>query len=197
MTLQPGIGGFNLGQDWIHQTAPVLGPQAVENAYRWATVTVSSPLQIQLDGDSLPLPLTPENLIEGGPPQVGARVWVQLFNRRVICLGVAGGLAPSYPPFGHSPFSMAAITFTVAGTGATAYNQAFAWPTSRFTQSPMCSIAIVGGTLNQTAFFPQFFSAPSATSGFASVICRDNTVTDVNAIVQIIGVQMTASSGSG
>lgn len=95
MSQQPGIGvgGFNLqGGDWVTQTSPVLGPQARENVYRWATVTDDSPLEIRLDGDTLPLPLVPESLIEAGPPPVDSRVWVQLFGRRVIVLGVFGGL---------------------------------------------------------------------------------------------------------
>ena len=89
-----GTGGFDLTQSWTNQTAPVLGPQIKENVYRWATVTDDTPLQIQLDGDSLPLPLVPETLIENGPPPIGSRVWVQLFGRRVIVLGASGGLTP-------------------------------------------------------------------------------------------------------
>lgn len=85
-------------------TAPlstVIGPQAQENTYRWATVTQRTPsLAVQLDGDSQPLPLIPDSLIEGPVPAVGARVWVQLFGRRVIVLGVSpansGVVAPGY-----------------------------------------------------------------------------------------------------
>lgn len=83
----PGSGGLP-GTDWMSETDPVLGPQSQETSYRWATVTVSSPLQIQLDGDGLPLPLEPESLM-AGIPIVGARVWVQLFGRRVIVLGTS------------------------------------------------------------------------------------------------------------
>lgn len=70
----------------------------IATTYRWATVTVSSPLQIQLDGDSLPLAIAPESLMPGDPV-VGARVWVQLFGRRVIVLGSGGTSVTS----GESP----------------------------------------------------------------------------------------------
>lgn len=73
-----------------------VGPQETPNTYRWATVTVSSPLQIQLDGDSLPLPLVPESLL-AGDPAVSSRVWVQLFGLRVIVLGTSGNSSGDSP----------------------------------------------------------------------------------------------------
>ena len=63
--------------------------QPIQNTFRWATVTDDVPLTIRLDGDSQPLPIVPDSLIEGSPPAVGKRVWVQLFGRRVIIIGVS------------------------------------------------------------------------------------------------------------
>lgn len=63
--------------------------QPIQNTFRWATVTDDVPLTIRLDGDSQPLPIVPDSLIEGSPPAAGKRVWVQLFGRRVIVIGVS------------------------------------------------------------------------------------------------------------
>lgn len=68
-------------------------PQAapVSNTYRWATVTDNSPLEIQLDGDSLPLAAVPDCLMDPLALGVGDRVWTQLYGRKVIVHGAAGG----------------------------------------------------------------------------------------------------------
>lgn len=63
------------------------GPQAGENTFRWATVTETHPLRILFDGDTVPADRTPWNL--AGAVAVGQRVWVQLFKRRLVVLGVA------------------------------------------------------------------------------------------------------------
>lgn len=65
-----------------------MGP---DNTYRWATVTDDDPLRVRLDGDTAELPITPETLVSPTILSVGDRVWVQMFGRRIIVLGVAGG----------------------------------------------------------------------------------------------------------
>lgn len=62
--------------------------------FRWATVTQASPLRIRLDGDSVELPMTPENL--AGSVGVGSRVLVQLFGRRVLVVSVSTGRGSRY-----------------------------------------------------------------------------------------------------
>lgn len=51
----------------------------------WATVTQVSPLRIQLDTDTAPLTITPENL--AGTQTVGNRVLVNVFGKRAIVYG--------------------------------------------------------------------------------------------------------------
>ena len=63
------------------------GPQEGENTFRWATVTSNPPLRIRLDGETDPLPITPDVLLDSGALNVGQRVWTQLFGRRAIILG--------------------------------------------------------------------------------------------------------------
>lgn len=101
-------------------TAPlstVIGPQAQENTYRWATVTQRTPsLAVQLDGDSQPLPLIPDSLIEGPVPAVGARVWVQLFGRRVIVLGVSPANSGVVAPGNFTAYTPTFLTPGATGT---------------------------------------------------------------------------------
>ena len=79
-------------------TSPVLsvlwpsGPPpeqtSTQSVYRWATVVTGDPLTIRMDGDSQPLPMVPENLTTG-PLPIGARVWTQMFGRRVLVIGTS------------------------------------------------------------------------------------------------------------
>lgn len=46
----------------------------------WATVTDDSPLRIRLDGETTPLPITPDTLVAG--LSVDDRVWVTLSTSR-------------------------------------------------------------------------------------------------------------------
>lgn len=66
---------------------PTIGPQAREDVYRWGEVITTSPLSIQLDGDTEPLAGVPDSLIDPDTIDPGDRVWVQLFGRRVIVVG--------------------------------------------------------------------------------------------------------------
>jgi hypothetical protein len=78
---------------------PDQGTAAVqESSYRWATVTSTDPLLIRLDGDTVPLPVTPDSLLDITRLTAGDRVWVQLVGRRLVVLGKAGGLALPAPP---------------------------------------------------------------------------------------------------
>lgn len=63
----------------------LLAPQGKESTFRWATVTTTSPFSIMFDGDTDPLASVPDSLIPA--PPLGARVWCQLYGRRVIILG--------------------------------------------------------------------------------------------------------------
>ena len=64
-------------------------------SFKWATVEVVSPLSIQLDGDTAPLALIPDSLVDPLELFVGARVRVELSLRKVVIHGVndGGGLS--------------------------------------------------------------------------------------------------------
>jgi len=54
-------------------------------AWRWGTVTASSPLRVRLDGDSDQLPFAPAKIAGGGGALVtGSRVWCQMEGNQVI-----------------------------------------------------------------------------------------------------------------
>lgn len=61
----------------------------------WAKVTQTSPLLVQLDGDTAPLIGTPDTLLNVGWLTVGARVRCELTDHRLIVHGVAGGVPPA------------------------------------------------------------------------------------------------------
>jgi hypothetical protein len=88
------VGNIAIPED----SAPVRGPQAGENTYRWATITALSPLTIRLDGEDIALPMVPESLLDSARLAVSGRVWVQLFGRRVLILGGSQGGAAIPPP---------------------------------------------------------------------------------------------------
>lgn len=56
-------------------------------AFRWATVTSTDPLRIQLDGDTSPLAADPTNF--AGDLKPASRVWTVSVNRRLYLLGAA------------------------------------------------------------------------------------------------------------
>lgn len=70
------------------QSAPEVDPAL---SFKWATVTTVTPLRIRLDGDTDPLPVTPDSLVKPANLAVGVRVWVQSYRKRVYVLGAAGG----------------------------------------------------------------------------------------------------------
>lgn len=57
--------------------------------FNWATVTGISPLQIRLDGDTTPLALIPDSLVDPTEMVVGQRVRVELATRKCVVHGVA------------------------------------------------------------------------------------------------------------
>ena len=62
-------------------------------SFKWATVTDTAPIEIQLDGDSTPLALIPDSLVDPLELSVGDRVRVELSLRKVVIHGKsqAGG----------------------------------------------------------------------------------------------------------
>lgn len=63
----------------------VLRPPAPPmETYRWAKVTGTAPIRIQLDGDTAPVDSTPSSLTA---VSVGDSVWVQLHGKQLIIIG--------------------------------------------------------------------------------------------------------------
>lgn len=60
-------------------------------SFKWGTVTGTTPLAVKLDGDSLPLALIPDSLVDPLELSVGSRVRVELSLRKVVVHGVANG----------------------------------------------------------------------------------------------------------
>lgn len=60
-------------------------------SFKWATVTGNNPLAIKLDGDTAPLALIPDSLVDPVSLTVGDRVRVELSLRKVVIHGVASG----------------------------------------------------------------------------------------------------------
>lgn len=64
-------------------------------SFKWATVTGNAPLAIRLDGDSSPLALIPDSLVDPTTLFPGDRVRVELSVRKVVIHGVSNGTATS------------------------------------------------------------------------------------------------------
>lgn len=77
--------------DFMADIAAMIRKQVMDAVptFRWATVTSVNPLRIRFDGETDPLPITPDTLVN---PPVGARVFVLHWMRRVTVLGRAGGV---------------------------------------------------------------------------------------------------------
>lgn len=77
--------------NWLGLEAPTAPaePGDTPTSFAWATVTSTGPLRIQVDGQSIPLPITPDTLV--GSLVADDRVWIQKYGKRVIVLGRAGG----------------------------------------------------------------------------------------------------------
>jgi hypothetical protein len=71
--------GSPSGGGYVGTTPPV------DSSFRWGTVTDVDPLEVQLDGDTVPMGAAPDNV--GDVLAMGDRVWTQLYGRRVVVLG--------------------------------------------------------------------------------------------------------------
>ncbi|QIG58110.1 minor tail protein [Microbacterium phage Zepp] len=63
-------------------------------SFKWATIKTVDPLSIQLDGDTAPLALIPDSLIDPLLLKVNDRVRVELSLRKVVIHGKSNGVAP-------------------------------------------------------------------------------------------------------
>jgi len=124
-------------------------PQSTQSlsAFRWATVTQADPLRIRLDGDTVALTFTPESLLQV-VPEVGQRVWVQLYGRRVIVLGV--GVATPSPPLilpAYQNYDPELNNITLGTSG-----EKYGW----YSEYPMAD----GGAFVQGGFYLLFGTSP-------------------------------------
>lgn len=58
-------------------------------SFTWGTVTGTAPLRVKLDGDTAPVPITPDCLVAPDALWVGARVRCELSSRRLIVHGAS------------------------------------------------------------------------------------------------------------
>jgi hypothetical protein len=61
--------------------------------FGWATVHTVNPLTVRRDGETEPLGVEPDALVDKAALQRDSRVWCQFHQRRVLILGVSGGLS--------------------------------------------------------------------------------------------------------
>lgn len=60
-------------------------------SFKWATVHTVNPIIIQLDGDSAPLAMLPDSLVDPATLKVGDRVRVELSGRKCVIHGKVNG----------------------------------------------------------------------------------------------------------
>jgi microcystin-dependent protein len=61
-------------------------------SFKWATVTVLTPLAIKLDGDTAALAMVPDSLVDPKTLSIGSRVRVELSMRKVVIHGISSGV---------------------------------------------------------------------------------------------------------
>lgn len=84
-------------------------------SFKWATVKGLSPVSIQMDGDTAPLALIPDSLVDPQTLSVGDRVRVELSLRKVVIHGVSQGFpAPTSP---HLSGEIKVVAFSTAPAG--------------------------------------------------------------------------------
>lgn len=114
-------------------------------SFKWATVRGVDPLYIQLDGDSAPLALIPDTLIDPAFLVIGSRVRVELSLRKVVVHGLAGGSelvlphSHTYASLSGKPFtSLYFTTFSTPALGAgSSTTLTLTFPTGRFASTPV------------------------------------------------------------
>jgi len=79
-------------------------------SFKWATVTDTDPLEIKLDGDSSPLALIPDSLIDPLELGVSDRVRVELSLRKCVIHGVSNGNGGAHAGEGRIYFGDTAPT---------------------------------------------------------------------------------------
>lgn len=74
-------------------------------SFGWATVLTVTPLTVRRDGESQPLGVAPDALVNKANLVVGQRVWCQFYQRRVLIIGAAGGTEPAPDPSVPDPIN--------------------------------------------------------------------------------------------
>jgi hypothetical protein len=132
-------------------------------SYRFATVTAVYPLAVRMDGDTVPLIITPISIVGC---QLADRVLCMIYNKQVIVMGrVQSSTARSRP----LPMAWASGQITVPGSGASSVAVAITFPVGMFTEAP----ELFGGSPSSAnAAFAVSFSGVT-TAGATLRLTRD------------------------
>lgn len=85
--------------------------------FTWGTVTAINPLRIQLDGDTVALPITPDSLVDPLTLAVADRVRVEMSVRRAVIVGRSQGTyAGPWVPFTFTVTNLTIGNGTVAAS---------------------------------------------------------------------------------
>jgi len=152
--------------------------------FKRAIVTAVGPLRIMIDGDTEPIPFTPESLIDPATLAVDDVVRAELSGNRLVVLGRVGGTQ-------GVPFARAAGTVSIPFRSVDTYiTITVTLPVGRFTQAPIVTgtagsgrigVGIYGETTTQF-----FFEAINVSDGAAGA----NTG-------KWVATQMTSGSAAG
>lgn len=138
--------------------------------FRWATVAQADPVRVRFDGDIAAIDADVDRLVHLKELVVGRRVWVQLYERRVIILGVSSGSL--YPPrpadiIGVSPLE---TTYTTTGSSTSV---------SGLTKTFMVSTS---GTIEVSMGLDVSFSGPDT---FIATVTVNGVVSSTQAIASL------------
>ena len=145
-------------------------------AFKWATVMGTNPLSIKLDGDTAPLALIPDSLVDPLSLAPGDRVRTELSLRKVVVHGVskggpAGGSTSARNTRYGSP-STDAQRVALANRKVRWFNTDLGWEESYYAVTGLAGLAVPGlvaGTASgwyPTGLGPEISMFPTA--GFAA-----------------------------
>lgn len=74
-------------------------PSDIKSTFNWAVVQTLAPITIRFDGQTQPVTITPDSMVDPTRLVVGSRVWVQQWGKRLLILGVGNdAILPPTPP---------------------------------------------------------------------------------------------------
>lgn len=137
-------------------------------SFKWGTVTGTAPIAVQLDGDTAPLALVPDSLVDPALLVIGDRVRVELSQRKVVIHGTSQGNFLDRAGFiagqvSGLKFATGVVTTVSSISAGSGINVAVVFPVGYFSVTPA-----IWGIFNNGRPTVSLQTAPAPTSAGAT-----------------------------